>query len=729
MPISVTLPIAAPTGLQATLLAGGTLAANTTYYYVVIAYQSQYLNPYDQTTLGLFSPISAESSFTTDSTNKSVRINWNNVSGALRYQILLSTTSGDYKNSGGYGSGITVDSVGSISDGVAGYTITALSTNTQILHTCQLVNALPGNFSKNTGNIVVDFNTAGTVNIDQVYDAIVAAGFSDYVSYDNYNFILKGYFIATAAAIPGSLYIEKKRLVFIKGGVRNDGQNFTFSFGRWLDDNRKGSPYYACAIDILNARVPFYTIYEGKLRVYSCLVTGNHSFVQRLPETRTLGNFIGGGTHYLGYNVKEFKDNIYDIAFRGNHSEVYDGKLLSLNNFSNAKYVRMLIILYPLLPYSSTPEGFYQCTFAASQNLQRYSAGSWVLSGYNCKFYDCLFPAFASKMFDKDNYSFTNLVPPDLYTNQFDQIYYSLRATVLDERGNRLSGVTVSAVKKDLTPVTWIEHDNSVNRLVTGNQYSTDRTTDVNGIIDYYLRRHKLSHDPLNTQYPTSTMIIQEDDSQISSVVITDCTAIGSSDGQVQVNVESGVAPYEYSINGTDWQAGDTFTGLTAGTYTVYVRDANLLQASLTGVQVGEPEFEIMPVISAVNIGNCSTVELNDGYIEVIASTINGTLLYSLNLVDWQLSNIFSALSSGEYHIYVKDDRNNISELYGILINKPSYQYVHTLPINAIIIRTPIKSFVCTQKIYCVLKKRKSRALVNSNEFIAVVKHHKLKSI
>ncbi len=37
----------------------------------------------------------------------------------------------------------------------------------------------------------------------------------------------------------------------------------------------------------------------------------------------------------------------------------------------------------------------------------------------------------------------------------------------------------------------------------------------------------------------------------------------------------SGTGPYEYSINGTTYQAGNVFSGLAAGTYTIYVRDAN----------------------------------------------------------------------------------------------------------------------------------------------------------
>lgn len=50
----------------------------------------------------------------------------------------------------------------------------------------------------------------------------------------------------------------------------------------------------------------------------------------------------------------------------------------------------------------------------------------------------------------------------------------------------------------------------------------------------------------------------------------------GNSDGMISVSVTGGTAPYQYSIdNQSTWQASNTFSGLDAGAYIIYVQDAN----------------------------------------------------------------------------------------------------------------------------------------------------------
>jgi len=80
---------------------------------------------------------------------------------------------------------------------------------------------------------------------------------------------------------------------------------------------------------------------------------------------------------------------------------------------------------------------------------------------------------------------------------------------------------------------------------------------------------------------------------QITSVDITDCSAPGVSDGSLAITAEGGTSPFEYSLDGSTWQIGNTFTGLSSGSYSVYVRDSALAITEMTNVEIEEPTYAI----------------------------------------------------------------------------------------------------------------------------------------
>jgi len=90
----------------------------------------------------------------------------------------------------------------------------------------------------------------------------------------------------------------------------------------------------------------------------------------------------------------------------------------------------------------------------------------------------------------------------------------------------------------------------------------------------------------------------------ISAVTITDCTAIGASDGQLEITAEGGDGSYTYSINGVDYQASNTFSGLSAGDYTVYVKDGEGTVANFE-VTISQP----IPEAYADDVLTCDLAE------------------------------------------------------------------------------------------------------------------------
>src|SRR5690606_28092895 len=68
--------------------------------------------------------------------------------------------------------------------------------------------------------------------------------------------------------------------------------------------------------------------------------------------------------------------------------------------------------------------------------------------------------------------------------------------------------------------------------------------------------------------------VIQDLGGPMIGPVTTTQSTCGFADGSIKITA-TGTAPLTYSINGVNFVASNTFNGLPAGTYTVYVRDGN----------------------------------------------------------------------------------------------------------------------------------------------------------
>lgn len=132
--------------------------------------------------------------------------------------------------------------------------------------------------------------------------------------------------------------------------------------------------------------------------------------------------------------------------------------------------------------------------------------------------------------------------------------------------------------------------------------------------------------------------------------------ACGQNNGIITASASGGTAPLQYSLNGTTYQAGNVFTGLTPGTYIVYVKDANNCIRTLPGVVVLD-----LPAPALSLSTSPATCGQNDGTITATATGGTGVLTYSIDGITYQASNIFTGLAAGPYTIRVKDARGCIT--------------------------------------------------------------------
>jgi len=132
-----------------------------------------------------------------------------------------------------------------------------------------------------------------------------------------------------------------------------------------------------------------------------------------------------------------------------------------------------------------------------------------------------------------------------------------------------------------------------------------------------------------------------------------------SADGSIQIFRSGGIPPYTYSITSAagPFQVSNNFTGLAAGPYTAYVKDA----AGCIGQQdLSVAQGAALTVsVSKVNTSTC----VNDGSIQVNPSGGQAPYSYSIDGgTTYQASNSFTGLGAGNYTITVKDFKNCTGE-------------------------------------------------------------------
>jgi large repetitive protein len=139
----------------------------------------------------------------------------------------------------------------------------------------------------------------------------------------------------------------------------------------------------------------------------------------------------------------------------------------------------------------------------------------------------------------------------------------------------------------------------------------------------------------------------------------------GVSTGTITVTAPVG-AGYTYSVDGTNYQSGTTFSGLVTGSYNVTVKNSDgCISAATTLTINAQPLTPAAPTASVIAQPTCA---VSTGTITVTAP-IGAGYTYSVDGTNYQSGTTFSGLATGSYNMTVKNSDGCISAATALTIN------------------------------------------------------------
>ncbi|MBK8389202.1 MAG: SprB repeat-containing protein [Saprospiraceae bacterium] len=138
----------------------------------------------------------------------------------------------------------------------------------------------------------------------------------------------------------------------------------------------------------------------------------------------------------------------------------------------------------------------------------------------------------------------------------------------------------------------------------------------------------------------------------ISEIISTNPTDCADTNGTIRILASGIGGPISYSIDGINFQPDSLFESLSAGTYSVYVRNVNATSCADTAmVTLVAPIAPVINSVATINPDDCNAA---NGKITVNATGTGNTILYSIDGINYQTNNMFSNLVDGPYNLYIR---------------------------------------------------------------------------
>ncbi|MFK8039696.1 MAG: T9SS type A sorting domain-containing protein, partial [Crocinitomicaceae bacterium] len=147
--------------------------------------------------------------------------------------------------------------------------------------------------------------------------------------------------------------------------------------------------------------------------------------------------------------------------------------------------------------------------------------------------------------------------------------------------------------------------------------------------------------------------------------VISNVTCNGAADGEITLNIVGGTLPYTFAWD--NGLTGQTITGLSAGTYSATVTDANGCTLVVPNVFVGEP-LTLAVGNTVVNDVTCNSSCNGSIQLSIVGGTMPYTYLWSNGATTSNIGN----LCLGSYSVTVTDANGCSIDVNNITVDEPA---------------------------------------------------------
>jgi hypothetical protein len=150
----------------------------------------------------------------------------------------------------------------------------------------------------------------------------------------------------------------------------------------------------------------------------------------------------------------------------------------------------------------------------------------------------------------------------------------------------------------------------------------------------------------------------------------TPVSCFNGSNGALTVQASGGTGAYTFSLNAGSFGVASSFGGLSAGNYTITVKDANGCSSQLSAT-VTQP-VQLTAAISGRRDVSCSGK--SDGELTISANGGSAPYSYSIDGLNYQSSAVFGGLQKGNYLIRIKDNNACVLQISGAVAEPAALQ-------------------------------------------------------